>query len=211
MPILSLYFLRRCLLSVSLLLTLFGFSQSAMAAHPQVLFKTNFGDFVLELYEDKAPISVKNVLDYLAAGHYNGTFFHRSVANFIVQGGGYTPDLVKKPTNPNIVLESNNGLSNAKGTVALARKGDPNSANSQFFVNMKDNPNLDYGSPSVPGYTVFGRVIRGFAVFEKINQLPRKTVEDFTNVPEENVIISESKLLSAAEYVVPEAIPTVAP
>ena len=128
-------------------------------AGPQVLFKTTKGDFVVELDEVKAPKSVENFLTYVKNGFYSGTIFHRVINGFMVQGGGYTKDMQEKQTRPPIEIESQNGLKNYKYTIAMARTNDPNSATSQFYVNVKDNAMLDYPSRDGFGYTVFGKVI----------------------------------------------------
>jgi peptidyl-prolyl cis-trans isomerase A (cyclophilin A) len=137
---------------------------SAPAWADKVLLATSMGDIVIELDAQKAPKSVANFEQYVKEGHYDGTVFHRVIPNFMIQGGGMTPDLREKPTHKPIPLESHNGLTNVVGTVAMARTGDPNSATSQFFINVKDNPFLDQGD----GYAVFGHVVSGMDVVEKI-------------------------------------------
>jgi peptidyl-prolyl cis-trans isomerase A (cyclophilin A) len=146
-------------------------ADATKAANPQVVLHTSMGDITVELYADKAPKSVENFLQYTKDGFYNGTVFHRVIGNFMVQGGGFTKDLVQKRTRPAIQNEANNGLSNLKGTLAMARTGDPHSATSQFFINVVDNKRLDYVSDqsgATYGYAVFGKVTSGMDVVDKI-------------------------------------------
>lgn len=150
---------------------MFPLAANAQAAAPTVKFQTSMGDFVVEVYPDKAPKTVDNFLQYVKAKHYDGTIFHRVIGNFMVQGGGYTKSYSQKPTRPPVVLEASNGLTNTLGTIAMARTNDPNSATSQFFINVKDNPFLNAKGTS-DGYTVFGKVISGMDVIEKIKQVP---------------------------------------
>lgn len=125
------------------------------------------GEFVIALDSARAPLSVANFLEYVRAGHYDGTIFHRVINNFVAQGGGYDEKLVEKPTRPNVVNESGNGVSNRRGTVGMARTGEPHSANAQFYVNLADNPMLD-PQPSRWGYAVFGQVVEGMEVVDAI-------------------------------------------
>lgn len=135
---------------------------------PKVSMKTSFGEIVLELNPEKAPKSVDNFLQYVKAGHYNGTTFHRVIEGFMIQGGGYDAKGNEKPTRAPIPIESKNGLRNQVYTVAMARTGDPNSATSQFFINVNNNRFLDYPGQDGYGYTVFGKVIKGTEVVDKI-------------------------------------------
>jgi len=128
---------------------------------------TNMGSFLIELHTERAPLTVKNFLDYVRSGHYNGTIFHRVVTNFVAQAGGYDEQYVERPTKAPVPNESGNGLSNRRGTVGLARTGDPHSGTSQFYVNLVDNAGLD-PQPSRWGYAVFGRVIEGMNVIDQI-------------------------------------------
>ena len=146
---------------------------TAYAANPKVVMTTNLGAITIELYADKAPKSVGNFLNYVQQGFYNGTIFHRVISNFMIQGGGFTAELQKKPTNPTIMNEANNGLKNTKGTLAIARTSDPHSATGQFFINVKDNDFLNHSSPTPRGwgYAVFGKVIKGMKVVEKIRNV----------------------------------------
>jgi peptidyl-prolyl cis-trans isomerase A (cyclophilin A) len=148
-----------------------AFAMPALAQ--KVKLETSAGNIVIELDAAKAPKSVDNFLQYVKAGHYNGTVFHRVINNFMIQGGGMTADLKEKPTRPPIPLESRNGLMNARGTVAMARTSDPNSATSQFFINVKDNDFLNQAqSRDGNGYAVFGKVVEGMDVVDKIRAVP---------------------------------------
>lgn len=170
-----------------------SFAQSAIAG-PKVLFKTNQGNFVVELEPEKAPKTVENFISYVNSGFYTGTIFHRVINGFMVQGGGYTKDLKEKPTQAPIPIESRNGLQNLKYTIAMARTGDPNSATSQFFVNVRDNARLDYPSPDGYGYTVFGKVISGMDVIDQIKFAPTTVVRGMSDVPVNPIIIESATL-----------------
>ena len=150
--------------------------EAAIAAvHPRVLIKTSLGDMTVELNEDKAPKSVENFLQYAKEGFYDGTVFHRVIDGFMIQGGGFTRDLTQKRTRAPVHNEANNGLSNARGTLAMARTSDPHSATAQFFINVVDNKRLDYVSDTngmTWGYCVFGKVIEGLDVVDKIKAVP---------------------------------------
>jgi len=159
----------------------------------QVKFTTSLGDYVVELDDEKAPISVKNFLEYVDAKFYEGTIFHRVISNFMVQGGGFTEDMSPTPkeTRPPIALESGNGLKNVRGAVAMARTSVPDSATSQFFVNVVDNPGLDHPSPDGHGYAVFGQVVEGMDVIDKIrNTETRNQGGAFQDAPVEKVVIT---------------------
>ncbi len=138
--------------------------------NPMVTVKTNLGSFTIELYEKEAPITVENFLNYVDKKFYDGTIFHRIIPNFMIQGGGFTPEMVKKATGPPIKNEAENGLKNVTGTVAMARTAEVHSATSQFFINVKDNPFLDHGVRDF-GYVVFGRVVEGMETVEKIRNV----------------------------------------
>ncbi len=167
----------------------------ASTAAPKVLLKTSSGDITIELYPDKAPKSVENFLTYVKSGFYDGTVFHRVIANFMIQGGGFTKDLRQKSTRQPIVNESKNGLSNLRGTVAMARTGDPNSATAQFFINTVDNPRLD-GNEAAPGYAVFGKVVAGLDVVDKIKAVETGAQGPFrSDVPVTPVVIEKVTLL----------------
>lgn len=135
--------------------------------NPKVVMKTTDGDIVIELYAEKSPLTVKNFLEYVDAGYYDGTIFHRVISNFMIQGGGFTTDMQEKPTRDPIVNESSNKLHNTRGTLAMARTSDPNSATAQFFINQRSNLRLDW-APGKEGYTVFGEVVEGMQVVDII-------------------------------------------
>ena len=158
------------------------------AMSDQVIVETSKGSFRIELDRAKAPRSVENLLRYVDAKHYDGTIFHRVIDNFMIQGGGFDKDMKEKATMPPVVNEASNGLSNAVGTVAMARTNDPNSATAQFFINVKDNKFLDKNASSA-GYAVFGKVIDGMAVVNEIKVIKTKTQGMFENVPLVPVVI----------------------
>jgi peptidyl-prolyl cis-trans isomerase A (cyclophilin A) len=174
----------------------FGLSLFSVAAHAEkVRLATSAGDIVIDLDAARAPKSVDNFLTYVKAGHYNGTVFHRVISGFMIQGGGMTPDLKEKPTRAPIPLESKNGLSNVRGSVAMARTNDPNSASSQFFINVKDNERLDAAnSPDGNGYAVFGKVVSGMDVVDKIRAVPTGSKGPYDDVPNTPVIINKATL-----------------
>jgi peptidyl-prolyl cis-trans isomerase A (cyclophilin A) len=165
-------------------------------AQQKVRLATSEGDIVLELDAAKAPKTVDNFLTYVKAGHYDGTIFHRVIENFMVQGGGYTLDFRQKSTRAPIPLESRSGLTNARGAVAMARTGDPDSATSQFFINVVDNPRLDYPNPDGHGYAVFGRVVDGMDVVDRIRRVPVQSVGPHQNVPAKPVVIRSATVLN---------------
>jgi peptidyl-prolyl cis-trans isomerase A (cyclophilin A) len=161
----------------------------------KVRLATSLGDIVVELDAQKAPKSVANFVQYVKAGHYNGTIFHRVIENFMIQGGGMTADMKEKPTKASIPLESKNGLNNERGTLAMARTMDPNSATSQFFINVKDNPFLDAANArDGNGYAVFGKVIEGMDVVDKIKAVPTGDKGGHQNVPPQPVTIKKASL-----------------
>jgi len=159
---------------------------------PRVRLVTSLGTIVLELDREAAPITVSNFLRYVADGFYDGTIFHRVIADFVVQGGGFEPGLVEKNTRPPIINEAANGLKNLRGTVAMARTTDPDSATSQFFINLVDNENLDYTATNA-GYCVFGRVIEGLDVVDEIGLVETETREGFSDVPVEDVLLERAE------------------
>jgi peptidyl-prolyl cis-trans isomerase A (cyclophilin A) len=166
-----------------------------LAAAQKVRLATSAGDIVLQLDRDKAPKSVDNFLAYVKSGHYAGTVFHRVIPTFMVQGGGMDKDLVEKKTQPPIALESANGLSNVRGAVAMARTSDPNSATAQFFINVQDNAFLDQpNARDGNGYAVFGKVVEGMDVVDKIRAVPTATKGPHQNVPVEPVLIKKATL-----------------
>jgi cyclophilin family peptidyl-prolyl cis-trans isomerase len=177
----------------------------ALAAKPQVELDTTAGTIRLELYPDAAPKTVENFLQYVRDGHYSGTQFHRVIKGFMVQGGGYDANFWEKPTRAPIPIEAEAsakaGLSNVPGTVAMARTGNPNSATSQFFINVGDNKRLDFRSPNAQGYgyTVFGKVVSGMDVVNRIANAPTGAGGRFpTDVPVERVIIKSARVLPGA-------------
>lgn len=159
---------------------------------PVAVLQTNKGDIYIELYEEKAPKTVQNFLRYVNEGFYDGTIFHRVIEGFMIQGGGFTPNMLRKKTYPPIENEASNGLKNLRGTVAMARTSDPNSATSQFFINHADNPSLDY-APNNPGYAVFGKVIDGMSVVDEIATTPTTSKDRFQDVPVKAVVIIAAK------------------
>lgn len=177
---------------VLMLIAVFSFCANAFAG-AKVQIKTNHGDIVVELDEEKAPITVKNFLTYVDDGFYTNTIFHRVIDGFMIQGGGFTKDMVKKETKSPIQLEANNGLSNTTGTIAMARTRDPNSATSQFFINVENNVNLDTVGG---GYAVFGKVVSGMEVVQKIRKVRTTTKGMHQNVPRESVMINSVERLS---------------
>jgi peptidyl-prolyl cis-trans isomerase B (cyclophilin B) len=160
-----------------------------------VLLTTNHGDIKLELYADKAPKTVENFLAYVNAGHYNGTIFHRVIDGFMVQGGGFEPGMKQKPTNATVENEAKNGLKNEPYTVAMARTSDPHSASAQFFINIKNNAFLDYPGQDGWGYCVFGKVIEGQEVVDKIRAVKTTRSGMFADVPADDVIIEKAEVV----------------
>jgi len=183
----------RLLLSLVLgLLPLAATTKEAAPMPVTVVFETNLGSISLELYPDKAPKTVANFTDYVRADHYNGTLFHRVIAGFMAQGGGFTADLRQKPTNGQITNEADNGLLNVRGSIAMARTADPHSASGQFFINLADNTFLNFSAPTRQGwgYAVFGKVTEGMEVVDEIGHRPTGARPPFpNNVPVETVVI----------------------
>ena len=168
-------------------------SLSAAAQAQKVKLSTSAGDIVIELDAAKAPKSVANFLEYVKAGHYDGTVFHRVIASFMIQGGGMTADMKEKVTRAPIPLESKNGLGNARGTVAMARTNDPNSATAQFFINVNDNERLNASnSPDGNGYAVFGKVVSGMDVVDKIRDVPTASKGPYGDVPTTPITINKA-------------------
>ena len=170
-------------------------SSAAMAQNtPKVRVSTSMGDIVLELYPDKAPKTVENFLQYVGDKHYDGTIFHRVMDGFMIQGGGFTPDMQQKPTRAPVVLEATNGLKNDRGTIAMARTSNPNSATAQFFINVVNNTMLNAPNPDGYGYTVFGKVIQGMDTVDKIKGVATGNKGMHQNVPLNNVTILKATL-----------------
>ena len=162
-----------------------------------VKIETSMGDIVLELNRKKAPITVDNFLNYTKAGTYNATIFHRVMKGFMIQGGGFNENMIKKPNKKPIKNESNNGLKNKRGTIAMARTNDPDSATNQFFINHKDNVSLDFDGPRPPGYAVFGKVIKGMDVVDAIANVKTTSKAMYQNVPAETVMIKKVSLIES--------------
>lgn len=188
---------KRLLYAALLLLALGCSVASAADKNPVVLMETSMGNVRIELFAMEAPVSVKNFLAYVGSGFYKGTTFHRVIPGFMAQGGGLTADLQPKPGSlPSIRNEADNGLKNDRGTVAMARSGDPNSATSQFFINVVNNDRLNRPSPDGFGYAVFGRVIEGMDVVDKMVTAPQKRQNAvFQNVPVTPIVIKDVKVL----------------
>lgn len=164
-----------------------------------ILMKTNFGDIKLELDHEKAPETAKNFESYVKEGFYDGVIFHRVISNFMIQGGGFEPGMKQKSTRDPIKNEANNGLSNKTGTVAMARTMDPHSASAQFFINVKDNDFLDHTAQTMEGwgYAVFGKVVEGMDVVEKIKKVPTTMKAGHQDVPAEDVVIESASIVEA--------------
>jgi peptidyl-prolyl cis-trans isomerase A (cyclophilin A)/peptidyl-prolyl cis-trans isomerase B (cyclophilin B) len=161
-----------------------------------VEFETSAGNFAVELYPEKAPKTVENFLQYVKDGFYTNTIFHRVISRFMIQGGGFERDLTEKPTRAPIVNESDNGLLNQEGTIAMARTPDPNSATAQFFINLADNQFLNYASPEPErvGYCVFGKVVKGMEVVRKIGLVPTGNLRGFSDVPIKPIVIKQASI-----------------
>ena len=181
---------RAAITACALLLPLFASAADA----PRVQFKTSLGDFVVELNPEKAPKTVENFLGYVKSKHYEGTIFHRVMDGFMVQAGGYTFSLGEKSTRGPIPLEANNGLSNDRGTIAMARTNVPNSATAQFFINVADNAMLNAKGPN-DGYAVFGKVVSGMEVIDKIRVVSTTVKGMHQNVPVTPIIITSATLV----------------
>ena len=174
-------------------------SQVAMAG-PKVEFKTSMGSFVVELDDVKAPKTSANFLNYVKSGFYNGTIFHRVIDGFMIQGGGFTSDLMQKPTDAPVASEASNGLKNNTYTIAMARTSDPDSATAQFFINVKDNEGLNYPNAMGNGYTVFGKVISGMQTIDAIRKVPTMVAPAprmgrMSDVPTKTVVIESATIL----------------
>ena len=188
---------------IATFLTLFCFAHLAWAQNSRVEIRTSAGSFVLELYPEKAPKTVANFLRYAEDGFYNGTIFHRVIDGFMIQGGGFDPDMRQKAARAPIENEAGiaikAGLKNEVGTIAMARTSNPHSATAQFFINVKNNDFLDYreASPQGYGYAVFGRVVEGMNVVMRISKVPTATKGPYQNVPRRAVIIESIALKPA--------------
>ena len=182
------------LASIAAAATIFVAPVQAQTA-PRVKLATSLGDIVVELNPAKAPKTVENFLKYVADKHYDGTIFHRVIDGFMIQGGGFTPDMVQKPMRPPIPLEATNGLKNDTYTIAMARTNVPDSATAQFFINVKDNAMLNAPQPDGHGYAVFGKVVSGTEVVDKIKGVPTGNKGPFQNVPTTPVVITSATLV----------------
>jgi cyclophilin family peptidyl-prolyl cis-trans isomerase len=170
-------------------------AKAAASKYPVVILETSMGSIKVELYEDKAPITVKNFLAYVDKKHYDGTIFHRVINGFMIQGGGYDQGMKERDTGASIKNEASNGLKNTVGTLAMARTNIPDSATAQFFINVKDNGFLDFRDPSPQGigYAVFGKVIAGMDVVDKIKAVKTTFKNGMSDVPEQTVTILSAK------------------
>jgi len=184
--------------SIGLMLGLVGLASAAGKGNPMVVLSTSLGDIKIELYQDKAPVTVQNFLEYVKAGYYDGTIFHRVIPGFMVQGGGMTDDMRDKREGQRAAIknESSNGLKNDTGTLAMARTSAPDSATSQFFINVKDNTALNKeNAADKVGYAVFGKVVEGMDVVKKIEQVKTATKGPHQNVPVDAVVIKSAKVV----------------
>ncbi len=192
--------IRRFMQMLCWLFAIFSFSIQAdgTSKMPQVKLETSLGDIVIELNEDKAPVTVANFLSYVNDGFYNGTIFHRVIKNFMIQGGGFTQDFQQKTTKSAIKNEADNGLSNKRGAVSMARTNDPHSATAQFFINTVDNGFLDFKgkAPSGWGYAVFGEVIEGMDVVDAIREVDTTMRGPHQDVPAEDIIIIKATVIN---------------
>jgi cyclophilin family peptidyl-prolyl cis-trans isomerase len=171
--------------------------ERATSAMPRVVMETSHGRIVIELYAEKAPITVKNFLQYVDAGHYDGMIFHRVIADFMIQGGGFTPGMNEKATRDPIKNEAENGLINERGTIAAARASAPDSATAQFFINTKDNKFLDRAnSADKVGYCVFGKVVEGMDVVDQIRKVATGQRNGHVDVPTQDVVINSVRVLT---------------
>jgi cyclophilin family peptidyl-prolyl cis-trans isomerase len=182
--------LKMLLLCASLLLPALAGAAEPASSNPRVVIKTSEGDITVQLYADKSPATVENFLGYVDSGFYKDTIFHRVIPEFMIQGGGLGPDMKEKETRAPVVNESDNRLHNVRGTLAMARTNDPNSATAQFFINQRTNSSLDW-APGRPGYAVFGEVIEGMNVVDFIATAPTGRVGGMGDVPQKAIVIKE--------------------
>jgi peptidyl-prolyl cis-trans isomerase B (cyclophilin B) len=164
--------------------------------NPRVVLQTTLGKITIELDAAKAPLSTENFLSYVSSGHFDGTVFHRVIPGFMIQGGGFSQEMVQKPTQAPIMNEADNGLKNARGTLAMARTSDPHSASAQFFINLKDNDFLDHTAktPQGWGYAVFGKVVDGMGVVDTIAQVKTGAHGPHRDVPGDAIIITKASV-----------------
>jgi len=191
-----------CILLITLGLFALAYSQkNNITENSNVIIKTTLGDIELELFYEKAPVSVENFLSYVRGGFYNGLVFHRVIPGFMIQGGGFDKDLNRKETRAPIINEAKNGLSNRRGTIAYARTPVIKSATSQFFINLVNNTSLDYRNDTNAGYgyAVFGKVVQGMEVVDKIAAVKTGSVKGMRDVPVTPIIILEVRIITAEE------------
>lgn len=188
------------LLSMGLIIAVAAAAADKKSGAPRVMLETSMGEIVLELDPESAPKTVENFLGYAQGGFYDGTIFHRVIDGFMIQGGGFTEDMTQKPTGEEITNEADNGLKNKRGTIAMARRGDPDSASSQFFINTVNNRPLDHTgkSPQGWGYAVFGEVVEGMDVVDAIAKVKTGSKAMFQDVPVETVIILKATVETGA-------------
>lgn len=189
------HILRRRFLSIVGVLLIAGCASIAQAEPPRVSIKTSMGDIVVELNQEKAPKTVANFLQYVNAGFYSGTIFHRVINGFMIQGGGFDKNMNQKSATTRVENEAKNGLKNDAYTIAMARTSDPHSASSQFFINVKDNDALNYPGSDGWGYAVFGKVIKGMDVVDKIKSVPTTNTGMHGNVPVTPIVIESITLI----------------
>lgn len=184
----------KCLVAaIALFLSAAAFGPTAEGGdRPVVIFSTSMGDITIELLSEEAPVTAKNFLDYVDAGFFDGTIFHRVIPGFVIQGGGFTADMNQKPTQAPIKNEADNGVKNTRGTLSMARTSDINSATSQFFINLKDNEFLDHGTRDF-GYAVFGKVVEGMDVVDKIAGVKTGDRGHHSDVPVEPIVTNIAK------------------
>ena len=189
--------MRRMITLVAAFVVLVGLGVTSAAPNPKVKLETSKGTMVIELYPEKAPITVNNFIDYVRAGHYGGTIFHRVIGGFMIQGGGFNANMQEKATREPIVNEASNGLKNTKGTLAMARLPEPNSATAQSFINLIDNGFLDHQDDTARGfgYCVFGKVVQGMSVLDAIAGVKTGNVGPYQNVPLQPVVITKATLI----------------
>ncbi len=182
-----------CLLACHLMASGAAYAQAVT----QVRFQTTLGNFVVEVYPSKTPKTVQNFVQYAQDKHFDGTIFHRVIDNFMVQGGGFTPDMAQKPTRAPVPLEIDRSLKNDRGTIAMARTGNPNSATAQFFINVVDNPMLNAPQPDGYGYAVFGKVVSGMETIDAIRAVATRNQNGYQNVPATPIIINTATVLTS--------------
>ena len=187
--------LHRAVFGAALAGLLFVSEAAHAQAATQVRFQTTLGPFVVELYPAKAPKTVQNFVQYVQDKHFDGTIFHRVIGDFMVQGGGFTPDMAQKPTRAPIPLEIDRSLKNERGMLAMARTGNPHSATAQFFINVVDNPMLNAPQPDGFGYAVFGKVISGMETIDAMRSVATRNHNGFQNVPATPIIIHTATVL----------------